>query len=74
MKNIILLVLYLSLMFKNFSVSLENVGSSSELINTQDKIYEAANPRSSKIEIAITGSFDEVQKYFEKKIGLMVLR
>ena len=74
MKDIVLLVLYLSLMLRNFSVSLENVGSSFELINKQDRIYKAVNPKSSKIEIAITGTFDEVQKYFEKKIGLTVLQ
>lgn len=56
-------------MLRNFSVSLENVRSSFE----QDRIYKAVNPKSSKIEIAITGTFDEVQKYFEKKIGLTVL-
>ena len=67
MKDIVLLVLYLSLMLRNFSVSLENVGSSFELINTQDRIYKAVNPKSSNIEIAITGTFDEIQKYFEKK-------
>jgi len=67
MKNIALLVLYFSLMLRNFSVSLENVGTSFELTNKQDRIYKAVNPKSSKIEIAITGTFDEVQKYFEKQ-------
>ena len=66
MKNIMLLVLYFFLMLRNFSVSLENVGTSFELANSQDRIYKAVNPKSSKIEIAITGTFDEVQKYFEK--------
>ena len=66
MKNIVLLVLYFFLMLRNFSVSLENVGTSFELANRQDRIYKAVNPKSSKIEIAITGTFDEVQKYFEK--------
>ena len=66
MKNIVLLVLYFFLMLRNFSVSIENVGTSFELVNRQDRIYKAVNPKSSKIEIAITGTFDEVQKYFEK--------
>ena len=74
MKNIVLLVLYFFLILRNFSVSLENVGTSFELANRQDRIYKAVNPKSSKIEIAITGTFDEVQKYFEKIIGLTVLR
>ena len=66
-KSILLLFLYFSLILKNFSVSLENARSSFELKNKQDRIYEAVNPKSSKFEIAITGTFDEVQKYFEKK-------
>ena len=67
-KRVVLLVLYFSLMLRNFIVTLENVGSSFELINNQDRIYKAVNPKSSNIEIAITGTFDEVQEYFEKKL------
>ena len=58
-KYYLLFALYFSLLLINFSVSLENT--------SQDRIYEAVNPRSSSIEMAITGTFDEVQKYFEKK-------
>ena len=58
-KYYLLFALYFSLLLINFSVSLENT--------SQDIIYEAVNPRSSSIEIAITGTFDEVQKYFEKR-------
>ena len=49
MKNIMLLVLYFFLMLRNFSVSIENVGTSFELTNRQDRIYKAVNPKSSKI-------------------------
>ena len=35
-----------------------------EVMNNKDLIYKAVNPKSSDIEIAITGTFDEVQKYF----------
>ena len=65
-KSILLLFLYFSLLLKNFSVSVINARSSFDLKNKQDRIYEAVNPKSSKIQIAITGTFDEVQKYFEK--------
>ena len=66
-KSVVLLALYFSLMLRNFTVALENVGTSFELINSQDRIYKAVNPKSSIIEIAITGTFGEVQEYFEKK-------
>ena len=65
-KRIFLLFLYFSLLLNNFSVSVLNPSSSFVLHNKQDRIYDAVNPKSSKIQIAITGTFDEVQKYFEK--------
>ena len=73
-KRIFLLFLYFSLILNNFSVSLLNPRSSFVLQNKQDRIYDAVNPKSSEIQIAITGTFDEVQKYFEKNNCLTVLR
>ena len=67
MKRAVLFVLYFSLMLRNFTVSLEKVASSFKLKNNQDRIYEAVNPRSSNIEIAIAGTFGEVQEFFERK-------
>ena len=48
-------------------VLLVRLASSCDIVYDQDRIYKAVNPKSSTVEIAITGTFDEVQKYFEEK-------
>ena len=62
----LLLALYFSLLLKNFSVSLENA--------SQDRIYEAVNPRSSSIEIATLGPLMKCRNTSKNEIGPTVLR